>query len=892
MASDLDEARANADAFLKGQERSPKDALGWRLTLRGGGDPATARALSRRLAEQFISGIEMNEDDVDSVWKACMADDAFSHARRVLKRRVHGDGVRKVEVYPKRPSRVTLVEKWALNTSKDPDIAASVRHDWALKILQAIDLNLDTSSAETLGIAGGIWKRRWEWSGTVENLEQSLRHYLAPVERGASAAASPEAHDASGAGVAVEQGYPAINAAFIYDLLAHQTTNAASRTSFRSLAAGLRRRIADVVKGDSYWELVTRAEAYFGLRAFHEAALLMAAAAAKQSDPWEREATARQIARLGDALDIPRPETRWVVGALLSDGPEGDEAVQSVLVGKVGLALSGGGFRASLYHLGVLARLAESDVLRHVQVISTVSGGSIVGAAYHLRVKQLLETNAAPGRTDYVALVDALIKDFCRGVATNIRSGLLTDLKAVHAVLSDDDDVYAKSVAEALFQNIYQPTVAKDPRMADLTIEPKGTSNFHPRYNNSHRHAKVPTLVVNATTLNTGHSWQFTATSMGESPYSIVQGADALPRLRRPYYVNQLGEPVPARSITLSQAVAASACVPGLFAPLALRGLYKDYEVRLVDGGVYDNQGSLALLQEDCNVLILSDACGQLGLSRVPGPGRVAPLLRAFDIFQERMRQENYDGLRAARQSGRLSGLAIVHLTQDLEETPVDWVDCEDPSNPGDQLPASTLNNAMTRYHVWKAHQKLLAAMRTDLDVFSEVECAALMASGYLAMNVEIDELMNDVRALAVTRKQENWSFSKIIPTLGRADADLTRHLEAGATQFLRIMKLDESVGRLLKGIAALAAVAVVLLLYLTWNLKVSVGWIAVTVALFVVPLVVKSKFTDLTLTLADPLGAIRSWASRWMAALGIWSVARWLVPKLTAKYLEVGRLP
>jgi hypothetical protein len=65
-----------------------------------------------------------------------------------------------------------------------------------------------------------------------------------------------------------------------------------------------------------------------------------------------------------------------------------------------------------------------------------------------------------------------------------------------------------------------------------------------------------------------------------------------------------------------------------------------------------------------------------------------------------------------------------------------------------------------------------------------------------------------------------------------------------------------------------------------------------VAVALFVVPLVVKSKFTDLTLTLADPLGAIRSWASRWMTALGIWTVARWLVPKLTAKYLEVGRLP
>jgi len=49
---------------------------------------------------------------------------------------------------------------------------------------------------------------------------------------------------------------------------------------------------------------------------------------------------------------------------------------------KVGLGLSGGGFRASFFHLGVLARLAEVDALRDVQVLSSVSGGSIVGAHF------------------------------------------------------------------------------------------------------------------------------------------------------------------------------------------------------------------------------------------------------------------------------------------------------------------------------------------------------------------------------------------------------------------------------------------------------------------------------------------------------------------------------
>ena len=54
-------------------------------------------------------------------------------------------------------------------------------------------------------------------------------------------------------------------------------------------------------------------------------------------------------------------------------GPAALEAPQ-VLTGKVGLALSGGGFRASLFHIGVLAKLAELDVLRHVEVLSCVKG--------------------------------------------------------------------------------------------------------------------------------------------------------------------------------------------------------------------------------------------------------------------------------------------------------------------------------------------------------------------------------------------------------------------------------------------------------------------------------------------------------------------------------------
>ena len=46
----------------------------------------------------------------------------------------------------------------------------------------------------------------------------------------------------------------------------------------------------------------------------------------------------------------------------------------------LGLALSGGGFRATAFHLGTLKRLRELGLLQKVDVISTVSGGSIAGA--------------------------------------------------------------------------------------------------------------------------------------------------------------------------------------------------------------------------------------------------------------------------------------------------------------------------------------------------------------------------------------------------------------------------------------------------------------------------------------------------------------------------------
>src|SRR5262249_38476959 len=73
-----------------------------------------------------------------------------------------------------------------------------------------------------------------------------------------------------------------------------------------------------------------------------------------------------------------------------------------------GLALSGGGFRATLFHLGVVRFMRDAGFLRHITDIASVSGGSILGA--HLA----LNWNRYNGDDDAFAQVAGEIVDFVR----------------------------------------------------------------------------------------------------------------------------------------------------------------------------------------------------------------------------------------------------------------------------------------------------------------------------------------------------------------------------------------------------------------------------------------------------------------------------------------------
>src|ERR1019366_9489163 len=67
---------------------------------------------------------------------------------------------------------------------------------------------------------------------------------------------------------------------------------------------------------------------------------------------------------------------------------------------QLGLALSGGGFRAMLFHLGSLWRINDLGLLKRLNVITSVSGGSIISGALAAAWGDLNFVQSNGGMTD------------------------------------------------------------------------------------------------------------------------------------------------------------------------------------------------------------------------------------------------------------------------------------------------------------------------------------------------------------------------------------------------------------------------------------------------------------------------------------------------------------
>ena len=800
------------------------------------GDIPQRHSESVEKAQQILRGRQAEPREMLELAKSLKGEMRFSYARRLLARARNHESISR-----DKKLRETILQQLALCTYKDEDLPADDRLDRALGTLQEFaDFNT-TTDQETLGLIGAIYKRKWEVDNQRQNLERSLFYYLRGYDQGPRN----------------DQGYTGINAAFILDRLASLEEGEAAKASESSKVAHKRREGArkirqDIVDqvgalvadpshqwvADKWWYYATVAEAHFGLENYDEAVEWIedGQAAATQVYEWELESCARQLAtltRLQLSEDLEDSDFKFTPAWTALERAFGADAVpRTAFAGKIGLALSGGGFRASLYHLGVLARLAELDVLRNVEVLSCVSGGSIVGAYYYLKVRQLLETKTDSDitREDYIRIVRETIDEFVSGVQKNIRTRVAVNpLKNFRMFWSQD---YSRTGRAAELFEEYLYALVKDGgetrerwlnklTISPLTKKPSGEISrdlkFSPKYQNWKRNAKVPILVLNAATLNTGHTWQFTASWMGEAPAGIDSEIDGNDRLRRMYYPEA---PEEHRQVRLGRAVGASAAVPGVFEPLTLDNLYPDRIVRLVDGGVCDNQGVATLLEQDCKVVLVSDASGQMESQPAVSRGIVGVLLRTNNIFQARIRQAEYHDLKGRRRSNLLRGFMFVHLKGDLEVDPVDWIDCLDPYDASDDSRPPSRRGPLTRYGIAKDVQELLSALRTDLDSFSEAEAYALMTSAYRMTEYQF-KYEKCVEGFVEPTKNQAWRFLEIESCMkgsGKGYEYLKKLLSAGSSLAFKVWQIDPILKNLARIALALLVIGIVAAGYYWWT--------------------------------------------------------------------------
>ena len=471
------------------------------------------------------------------------------------------------------------------------------------------------------------------------------------------------------------------------------------------------------------------------------------------------------------------------------------------IIDRLGLGLSGGGFRASFFHIGILAQMADQGLLRHVEVISTVSGGSIIGALYYLHVKKLLESIPDDRITDqhYIDIVKEIELDFLKATEKNIRMSTFTNFivnfKMVLFEYSRSDRI-AKLYNEAFYQSVLSGV--SDPiQMQELKIYPKGGStNFYPLTDNNSRKAKVPILVLNATSLNSGRNWQFTAQTMGEPPVLGINKFDKKPiRLRRADgdgYGNMVNTPINQQQFSLGHAVAASACVPILFDPLAISNLYYNREdkenirVQLVDGGVFDNQGTDGLLQYDCTCFVISDAAGQMGTENNPAVDAIPVALRVGSILQDRVRTESLLHLTATN----TNNVAFISLREGLGIQQIGWFDKNNIQAPDILIPPSSQD-----FGVDPRVQDSLSKMRTDLDAFTEVEAYSLMLDAYLMSKMELDNYKKTVNCSDIQNSvsrfsNKDWAFLGIEKWMREPTEEYLKQLKVAQLTFGKALML------------------------------------------------------------------------------------------------------
>jgi len=339
----------------------------------------------------------------------------------------------------------------------------------------------------------------------------------------------------------------------------------------------------------------------------------------------------------------------------------------------IALCLSGGGFRAALFHLGALRRLNELGVLSEVDTISSVSGGSIVSSHLAQRI------GSWPQRGKPIAEWETRVEEPFRALS---RRNLRT--RPIVKRLLPWNWLRSSTAIEAL-QGSY-----------DRHLEGLKLTSLPDR----------PRFIFCATDMVFGVNWVFDS------------GLQDAQRGRLGDY--QAGYLSPAPAWPVARAVAGSSCFPPVFAPLPMHlqpgdlrdGKYKEpdrdklvKQISLTDGGAYDNLG-LEPVWKDHEIVMVSD--GGAVFEAEEGACLIWRVSRPLSISTNQSTSLRKRWLISNFNSGELDG-AYWGIGSTVEHYEV--------QTPG--YPEELVDDRISE-------------VRTDLDAFSEAECAVLMNHGYL----------------------------------------------------------------------------------------------------------------------------------------------------------------
>jgi NTE family protein len=299
----------------------------------------------------------------------------------------------------------------------------------------------------------------------------------------------------------------------------------------------------------------------------------------------------------------------------------------------VGLALSGGGYRAMVFHVGALIRLNEVALLRKIKRISSVSGGSITAAVLGTSWKDL---QFVADIADNFHIVVERIKTMA---GTTVDAGAIVGGILLPGSISD-------RVADAYDKILFQGS-----KLADLPDD---------------AHPGNPRFVINATNVQTAVLWRFSRNYMGDYRVGLVENPD----------------------VTVAAAVAASSAFPPVLSPSELditqpvvttpgadlhRPPFTTTAI-LSDGGVYDNLG-LETIAKRYRTILVSDAGQKVAPDENPHRDWARHSLRILDVVDNQVRSlrkrdliESYD---RGDHSGTYWGIRTSFADYKLSEDPL-----------------------------------------------------------------------------------------------------------------------------------------------------------------------------------------------------------------------------